>query len=311
MKKDPKPGFKMSKNSPITQISADLDQPIEDRTVWIKPDCTVFPHGLSAWSIEPQILVEGASAALSPNKKSVANHEEFKELKEEKTEELKTKNIPLKVTCVCIRIRIRVVVSGARSDIGFSQYGIYWSQLCKICTVELLSAKRVESFSFIRKEGDNLVDKIRMVRGSPVNLTEMFLSLAYSTVSWAAFGKECTQQKKFLNAMKEAFKHLSGFSIVDFYPSLGFIGELMGLRAWLERVHQHLDEILEEIFEEHQAKNHRGDGIGEDIVDGLLRLANHGELDISLTTDNIKGVILYNIFIVGNGKYQFTYLMIN
>ncbi|KAL0911275.1 hypothetical protein M5K25_019406 [Dendrobium thyrsiflorum] len=179
------------------------------------------------------------------------------------------------------------------SDIGFSPYGKYWSQLRKICTVELLSAKRVESFSFIRKEeGDNLVDKIRMAMGSPVNLTEMFLSLAYSTVSRAAFGKECTQQKKFLNAMKEAFKLLSGFSIVDFYPSWGFIGELMGLRARLERVHQHLDEILEEILEEHQAKNLRGDGIGEDIVDVLLRLANNGELDISLTTDNIKAVIL-------------------
>ncbi|KAH0456063.1 hypothetical protein IEQ34_013970 [Dendrobium chrysotoxum] len=147
--------------------------------------------------------------------------------------------------------------------------------------------------------------------GSPVNLTEMFLSLAYSVVSRAAFGKECTQQKKFLNAMKEAFKHLSGFSIVDFYPSLRFIGELMGLRAWLERVHQHLDEILEEIFEEHQAKNLRGDGIDEDIVDGLLRLANHGELDISLTIDNIKAVILVSNSSLTLPKKCFSYFLIN
>ncbi|XP_020699060.1 premnaspirodiene oxygenase [Dendrobium catenatum] len=185
------------------------------------------------------------------------------------------------------------------SDIGFSPYGKYWSQLRKICTVELLSTKRVESFGFIRKEeGDNLVDKIRMVGGLPVNLTEMFLSLTYSTVSRAAFGKECTQQKKFLIAMKEAFKLLSGFSIVDFYPSLGFLGDLMGLRARLERVHRHLDEILEEIFEEHRAKNLRGDGIGEDIVDVLLRLQNHGELDISLTADNIKAVV-FDLFLAG------------
>ncbi|KAH0465052.1 hypothetical protein IEQ34_005155 [Dendrobium chrysotoxum] len=41
-------------------------------------------------------------------------HEESKELEEEKTEESKTESIPLKVTCVCIRIRIWVVVSGVR-----------------------------------------------------------------------------------------------------------------------------------------------------------------------------------------------------
>ncbi|KAH0467659.1 hypothetical protein IEQ34_002692 [Dendrobium chrysotoxum] len=37
----------------------------------------------------------------------VSDHEESKELEEEKTEELKIESIPLKDTCVCIRIRIR------------------------------------------------------------------------------------------------------------------------------------------------------------------------------------------------------------
>ncbi|XP_020594473.1 cytochrome P450 71D8-like, partial [Phalaenopsis equestris] len=184
-------------------------------------------------------------------------------------------------------------------DIGFAPYGKYWSQLRKICTVEVLGAKRVQSFSFIRKEeGDNLVDRIRRARGSPVNLKEMFLALTSATISRAAFGKDCAHQEKFLNATREAFRHLSGFDIVDFFPSLGFIGKLTGSRTRLERVHQHLDEILNEILEEHQAKNSQGDDSGEDIVDVLLRLQKHGQLDIPLSSDNIKAVILVNFILL-------------
>ncbi|KAK7387679.1 hypothetical protein VNO78_22469 [Psophocarpus tetragonolobus] len=43
----------------------------------------------------------------------------------------------------------QILVYGS-TDIAFAPYGDYWRQLRKICTLELLSAKRVHSFSFIR-----------------------------------------------------------------------------------------------------------------------------------------------------------------
>ncbi|KAH0462129.1 hypothetical protein IEQ34_009704 [Dendrobium chrysotoxum] len=51
----------------------------------------------------------------------VSNHEESEELEEEKTEKLKIKSIPLKVTCVCIRIRIRRLGGLAGSPIQAGQ----------------------------------------------------------------------------------------------------------------------------------------------------------------------------------------------
>ncbi|XP_020587542.1 premnaspirodiene oxygenase-like [Phalaenopsis equestris] len=193
------------------------------------------------------------------------------------------------------------------SGIGFSPYGKYWSQLRKICTVEVLSAKRVQSFSFLRKEeGDNIVNKIRMARGSPVNLSEMFLFLTRTTISRAVFGRDIAHKKNFLNAMRDASRHLSGFDIVDLFPSLKslkfisklFISKFTPSRARLERVRQILDEILDEIFEEHQARNFTRHDCVEDIVDVLFRLQNQGELDIPLTTDNIKAVLL-DLFLPG------------
>ncbi|GKV33827.1 hypothetical protein SLEP1_g42279 [Rubroshorea leprosula] len=49
-----------------------------------------------------------------------------------------------------------------RTDIGFAPYGEYWRQLRKICVLQLLSIKRVQSFQFVREEEVTvLIDKLR------------------------------------------------------------------------------------------------------------------------------------------------------
>ncbi|WJX37486.1 hypothetical protein P8452_25246 [Trifolium repens] len=59
------------------------------------------------------------------------------------------------------------------TSIAFSPYGNYWRQLRKICTSELLSLKRVNSYHPIREEVlSNLVKWIASENGSPINLTE-------------------------------------------------------------------------------------------------------------------------------------------
>ncbi|PKA52400.1 Premnaspirodiene oxygenase [Apostasia shenzhenica] len=196
------------------------------------------------------------------------------------------------------------IISYDNSGMAFAPLGKYWLQLRKICLVNLLSPKRIKSFSSIREEeGHKLVQKLRKAEGSPVNITEMFKSVAYSTVARAAFGKECAHQHKFLMATEEIFKLTSGFSIVDLFPSVSFLGEITGLRPHMERLHRTLDSILNEIIEEHQMKASKcdinGDGsMDEDIVDALLKLTKDEELDVPLRMDNIKAVIL-DLFLAG------------
>ncbi|KAG0478390.1 hypothetical protein HPP92_013109, partial [Vanilla planifolia] len=179
------------------------------------------------------------------------------------------------------------------SDFALAPYGKLWIQLRKICTMELLSVRRVKSFGFIREdEGNRLVESIRAAAGSTVNLSEMLLSAANATVARAAFGKECAHEQSFLSAMKKTSKYLSGFSVVDVFPSLTFLGEIARVRRGMQRVHGDLDAILNEIIEEHEAKGLKGDGEGEDLVDVLLKLQKQGGFDLPLTHNNVKAVIL-------------------
>ncbi|KAH0458678.1 hypothetical protein IEQ34_011492 [Dendrobium chrysotoxum] len=189
--------------------------------------------------------------------------------------------------------------------IVFAPYGKLWTQLRRIVTVELFSHKRVKNFVLMmEEEGHSMVEKIKnmAINGSPVNITNLLLSIANTTVSRAAFGKDCAQNERLFTAVKKTFKYMSGFDLPDLYPSLTVLADISGMRRKLERVRRELDGTLNEIFEEHMERAKRKDKDAnyivhdvlddEDLVDVLLRLKTSGELEDFITMDNIKAVIL-------------------
>ncbi|KAK0600658.1 hypothetical protein LWI29_017191 [Acer saccharum] len=182
----------------------------------------------------------------------------------------------------------------------------YWRKLRKLCTLELLSKKRVRSFQSIREEEAlNLINRIASTAaGSPVNLTDKVYTFTCSVTSRAAFGKKCKDQEEFLSAVNETGKLLGGFNIEDLFPSINMLLRwVSGIRSRLEKLHHATDRILENIINEHnnQGKTTTAD-VGksndeenhEDLVDVLLKVQQDG--DIKLTIDNIKAVIWVSIF---------------
>ncbi|KAG4948246.1 hypothetical protein AAZX31_15G048700 [Glycine max] len=194
------------------------------------------------------------------------------------------------------------IVSYNGSGIVFSQHGDYWRQLRKICTVELLTAKRVQSFRSIREEEvAELVKKIAATAseegGSIFNLTQSIYSMTFGIAARAAFGKKSRYQQVFISNMHKQLMLLGGFSVADLYPS-SRVFQMMGATGKLEKVHRVTDRVLQDIIDEHKNRNRSSEEreAVEDLVDVLLKFQKESEF--RLTDDNIKAVI-QDIFIGG------------
>ncbi|KAL6143783.1 hypothetical protein ACLB2K_054478 [Fragaria x ananassa] len=192
------------------------------------------------------------------------------------------------------------------TNIAFAPYGDYWRKLRKICMQELLSAKRVQSYRPIReKEVLNLIKWIGSRAGSPINLTQKVASSIYSITAQAAFGNQCNNdQEVFKYVMKESNKAASGFNVADVFPSYKLLHVISGVQPKLETLQKQTDRMLENIIKEHTqatatAKSDEAE-VQEDLVDVLLKfnVDHYGGRELSLTTDNIKAVIL-DVFVGG------------
>ncbi|ONK77134.1 uncharacterized protein A4U43_C02F3450 [Asparagus officinalis] len=185
------------------------------------------------------------------------------------------------------------------TSISFSPYGDYWRQLKKILVRELLTSKRVKSFSSLRhQEVSNLLKDINNEILGPVNASSKFRELFNTLVARAAFGDKCRQQKRFIETAKEGLRLVTGFNVADLFPSLAYVDVLSGMRSRLERAHHEFDRILDEIIEDHRKKVKNEEEEEEDLVDVLLKVKERSDLEIPITFDNLKAVIL-DVFVGG------------
>ncbi|KAH7849083.1 hypothetical protein Vadar_012768 [Vaccinium darrowii] len=189
-------------------------------------------------------------------------------------------------------------------DIAFCPYGDYWRQMRKICILELLSAKNVRSFCSIREdEVSHLIGSIKSSLGSPINLAQKILSSTNNVLFRAAFGKRYDDQDALMPLIKEMIDLSEGFSVCDLFPSLKVLHFLSGMRYKLVRLHQKVDQILENIINEHEEnlrsnKEGNGEAGEEDLLDVLLRLKHRGGLQFPTTNNNIKAIVM-EIFSAG------------
>ncbi|KAI9102354.1 hypothetical protein K1719_023556 [Acacia pycnantha] len=196
-----------------------------------------------------------------------------------------------------------IITYGSKS-MSFSPYGSYWRQMRKISTFELLTPKRVESFRPIREEEvSKLVKEIALSEGSVINLTKKIYSTAYGTTARIAFGAKSKDQEAYIGLMKEVLKLVGGFSLADLYPSIRVLQVLTGLRSKAEKVHKELDRILGSILRDHKDRDAQTEAPyekAEDIVDVLLKLQKHNNLEHPLSDEMIKAAMM-DIFSAGSG----------
>ncbi|KAL2322793.1 hypothetical protein Fmac_027172 [Flemingia macrophylla] len=184
------------------------------------------------------------------------------------------------------------ILSYDSRGMSFAPYGDYYRQMRKICTLELLSSKRVQSFQPIRvEELTKLIKRIASKEGSPTNLTKEMHTTSSMIISRTAFGNKCRDHQKFISAVKEATEAAGGFDLGDLYPSAEWLQHISGLKPKLEKSHQQTDRIIQSIINEHrEAKSSATEGQGEEVEDDLVDVLMKERFGLS--DDSIKAVIL-------------------
>ncbi|KAL2993394.1 hypothetical protein AAZX31_10G109200 [Glycine max] len=139
---------------------------------------------------------------------------------------------------------------------------------------------------------------------SPINLTSRIFSLICASISRVAFGGIYKEQDEFVvSLIRKIVESGGGFDLADVFPSIPFLYFLTGKMTRLKKLHKQVDKVLENIIREHQEKNKiaKEDGAeleDQDFIDLLLRIQQDDTLDIQMTTNNIKALIL-DIFAAG------------
>ncbi|KAJ8446282.1 hypothetical protein Cgig2_005813 [Carnegiea gigantea] len=156
-------------------------------------------------------------------------------------------------------------------DLAFAPYNEYYTEMRKICVVNLFSSKKVQSYAPIRREEvSRMMQKISSLSSASeiVNLSELVTALTSSIICRAAFGKS-------------------------------WLDKLSGLSSKLDRVFKDLDKFYDEIISDHLDPNRlKDDDHHQDIVDVLLQLQKEHCFSFELTLDHIKAVLM-NIILAG------------
>ncbi|KAK7314524.1 hypothetical protein VNO77_33050 [Canavalia gladiata] len=192
-------------------------------------------------------------------------------------------------------------LSHGSKGLAFSQYGAYWRNMRKVCTLQLLSASKVEMFGPLRREElGKLVKSLRNSAASceVVDLSELVGELMENIVYKMVLGRTRVDKFDLKGIVLEVMNLVGAFNLADYLPWLGML-DLQGLTRRLKKVSKDFDQVLEHIIKDHEhpSNNEEKGPHNKDFVDILLSLVHqpvdvHDEHKHVIDRTNIKAIVL-------------------
>lgn len=177
---------------------------------------------------------------------------------------------------------------------GFAPYGPFWSEIRKIISQKLLSARRLELLKHVRVSETGISVKELYRESSKgralVDMKRWFGDLTLNVIIRMIAGKryfggaiDVSEEKEARQCQKAArdFFHLVGIYVVaDFVPFLGWL-DLEGHEKKLKETAKEMDQIVEGWLKEHKRRKESGKGDGQqDFMDVMLSVTQGGQGEI-------------------------------
>lgn len=167
-----------------------------------------------------------------------------------------------------------------------------------MCLMELFSAKRLESYEYIRvEELFKLTQELFKSSGQVILLKDFLSTLSLNVISRMVLGKKYLEEEKggvvtpqeFKEMLDELFLLNGVLNIGDSIPWLDCL-DLQGYVKRMKVLSKKFDGFLEHVLDEHnERRREEGEGFqAKDMVDVLLQLADDPELEVKLSRDGVK-----------------------
>ncbi|KAL6909750.1 hypothetical protein ACP4OV_001409 [Aristida adscensionis] len=177
--------------------------------------------------------------------------------------------------------------------IVWAPYGDHWRQLRKICFMELLSAKRVQSFKTLREdEAARLVKAISAETTPLVNLSKLLAMYIADASVHAIIDSRFKDRDTILHLVDEGVRIAGGFAPADLFPSSWLVRVLSRVEQKAEAYGQSLLSFMDGVVQEHlERRSQEKEACQEDLIDVLLRIKEEGTLQFPLSMTIIESVI--------------------
>ncbi|THG23636.1 hypothetical protein TEA_014908 [Camellia sinensis var. sinensis] len=188
------------------------------------------------------------------------------------------------------------------SNITWSPYGPYWRQGRKIFLTELFSAKRLESYEYIRvEERQAVISQLFALSGKPIMLRGHISHMTLSVMSRIVLGKKyisgslhdksVSTVEEFQEMLDELFFLNGVVNVGDWIPWIDFL-DLQGYVKRMKALSKKFERFHDLVLGEHIArKEEEKDFVAKDMVDVLLQLLDDPNLEIKLNGDSVKAFI--------------------
>ncbi|KAF9592797.1 hypothetical protein IFM89_017367 [Coptis chinensis] len=185
-------------------------------------------------------------------------------------------------------------LSRGRQSMLFAAYGPNWRNVRKLCTLELLSNSKIESFQSMRREEvHNFIKSIKIAAESHsvINLTAKIGSLVEDMTFIMIFGAK-DDKFNFKPIIDEATVLCGTFNLADLIPYMAAL-DLQGIGRKSKALSKVIDGFFERIIDEHVQYAKSIQGEHRDFIDVLLPLMETNDTsEQHLDRDTIKAILL-------------------
>ncbi|RVX13986.1 cytochrome P450 CYP736A12 [Vitis vinifera] len=182
--------------------------------------------------------------------------------------------------------------------IAFSEYGPYWRNVRKLCTVELLNTAKINSFASVRKEEVGmLVQSLKEMAaaGEVVDISTKVAQVVEDISYRMVFGRNKDGMIDLKTLVREGTRLAGTFNLGDYFPFLGPL-DLQGLVQRFKAINKAADEVLEKIIDrriQDGGKDHNHSNFIDIMLSLMSNFSNlRSESSYIIDRTNVKAILL-------------------